>query len=106
MLDHHFTRSVEISTRLIREGSWVDGEDFAFIARAIQQPIVLIQAATEGSLPYTMTRFTIEGNEEILTDQTPEQLLTNNPRTLFIYFNGVNHFQALKRNNKSKCLLQ
>lgn len=98
---------IEISNRLSRNASWIGGEDFAFIARAIQQPIVLIQAATEGSLPYTMTRFTIEGNEEILTDQTPEQLLTNNPSTLFIYFNGVNHFQAIKRSNsKSKCLLQ
>lgn len=55
-----------------------------------------------------MTHFTIEGNEEILTDKTPEQLLTNNQSTLFIYFNGVNHFQALKQNKsgKSKCLLQ
>ncbi|MGX8717393.1 MAG: OTU domain-containing protein, partial [bacterium] len=95
-------RGIEISTRLIREGSWIDGEDFAFIARAIQQPIVLIQVATEGSLPYTMTRFTIEGNEEILTNQTPEQLLTNNPRTLFIYFNGVNHFQALLPKTKEE----
>ena len=98
---------IEISNRLISDGSWVGGEDFAFIAKAIQQPIVLIQASTKGISPYTMTRFTIKGNEEILTDQTPEQLLTEDSKTLFIYFNGVNHFQALKRNSsKTKCLLQ
>lgn len=99
-------RRTEISARLIRDGSWIDGGDLSFVARAMQQPIVLIQASTEGR-PYTMIRFTTEGNEGILTDQTPEQLLKNDPRTLFIYFNGINHFQALKRNSsESKCLLQ
>lgn len=100
--------SIEISNRLGIDGSWIGGEDFAFIARAIGRPIILIQPATEGARPYTMTQFTEDGNEAIVYDRTPEQLLEHNHDTVFIYFNGINHFQALKRNEsyKPNCSLQ
>lgn len=94
----------EISTHLVDERMTQNNGDFTFVSVAMQRPIVLVQPSATGDNPYTMIRFSTKGHETKLTsDQTPKQLLAKNPETLFIYFNGINHYQALKQKDPSTC---
>ena len=94
----------ENSTHLVDERMTLNNGDFTFVSMAMQRPIVLVQPSATGDNPYTIISFSKDGNETKLTsDQTPEQLLAKNPETLFIYFNGINHYQALKQKDPSTC---
>ncbi len=106
ILSLQHTHKTEIANRLGTLGSMIAPNDLAFVARAMQRAIVLVQPSTKIMTPYEMVKFTPEGNEEQVTFLSPEQILKNDPRVLFIYFNGVNHFQALKQKASSHCSIQ
>ncbi len=99
-------RGVEIANRLQSIDCWLGGEDFAFIAQAIQRPIVLIQPVSAGDCVYAMINYSVDGNENPLKNKTLSQILKEAPNTIFIYYNGINHFQALVLKKHTSCIIQ
>ena len=79
-------------------GNWIENTDFVFVAQAINKPIVLVQPVVGDERGYSMHLFTPDRPERTCNDnahKTPQDIKTKHPNAVFIYFNGINHFQAL-----------
>lgn len=89
---------LSITTRCGFMGNWIENTDFVFVAQAINKPIVLVQPVVGDQRGYAMHLFTLDGQEQIYNSnahETPQDIKTKHPNVVFIYFNGINHFQAL-----------
>jgi len=65
------------------------------IAKLADRDIVLIQADDKNPQNYTFKFFDANGFNTDLQDKNLKSVFEKNPNTAFIYYNGVNHFQAL-----------
>lgn len=75
-------------------GKWVSEEDLQMVASGISLPIILIQRR-EGITTYTL--YDSENAGANLTDptKTARDIFQERSEAIFIYFDGVNHFQAV-----------
>ena len=97
-------------------GTRLDIKDFPFIARELGRPIILVQpamvydeSAIEDSKSYSMTCFAPDCHDGRNVTESAKRILDQIPGSVFIYFNGVNHFQALlpktKEEEDGKCII-
>ena len=101
--------SMEISDALQIFSNRLNIDHFPFIARALGRPIILVQpamvydeSAIETSKAYSMTCFAPDCHGGRNVTKSAERILDQIHGYVFIYFNGVNHFQALLPKTKEK----
>ena len=89
---------LSIATRCCFIGNWIENTDFVFVAQAINKPIILVQPVVGDQRGYAMHLFTLDGQQQVYNSnaqETPHNIKIQHPNAVFIYFNGINHFQAL-----------
>jgi len=72
----------------------IELENLNALAEDIQKPIVLVRLDDKNPQNFMFKKFHMDGREELCTDVFSE-IKEKNPNAVFIYYNGVNHFQAL-----------
>ncbi len=67
--------------------------DINSIAYNINKSIVVVQSDDKNPQTYTFKKF--DTNGQVTTPKSFEEIKEKNPNAVFIYYNGVNHFQAM-----------
>ena len=80
--------------RLPNLGSWGSEEDLQTIASNIGKSIILIQRY-EGRTTYTLYDSLNAGTNLTDSTKTVRDIFLEHTEAIFIYFDGVNHFQAV-----------
>ena len=74
-------------------GDWIREEHLPQLSEVLEKPIVVVYAI-DGLPVYTLYSST-ERHGKVLEEKTIEEIMTKYSGAIFIYFDGVNHFQAV-----------